>query len=72
MKNQTFTVDRGQLDDHKYIFFISNCSLYCSGNEFKKMFQDNGNNNKCTEHARGARKKCLSTRVLGDTGCGLK
>ena len=24
MKNQTFTVDRGQLDDHKYIFFISN------------------------------------------------
>ena len=36
MKNQTFTVDRGQLDDQKYIFFISNCSLYCSENEFLK------------------------------------
>ena len=50
--NQTFTVDRGQLDDHKYIFFISNCSLYCSENTFLKKFQDNGNSNKCTVHGK--------------------
>ncbi len=67
MKNQTLSVNRGLVSEHKYIFFIVTLRK-----QVLKKFQDNGNSNKCTVNARGARKKCLLTRVLGDTGCGLK